>query len=100
MLNFRGMDVPKFNSEFTPANVPGPKRKGSSSNHHFSGASCKLRGGIYNFKDFTSMIIRHNMELEPETSCVKSIQQSQPLKAKFTGARREKNVQTPHLQRI
>ena len=28
----------KFNSEFSPENIPGPKRKGSSSNHHFSGA--------------------------------------------------------------
>ena len=30
----------KFNSEFSPEKLPGPKRKGSSSNHHFSGASC------------------------------------------------------------
>ncbi len=31
----------KFNSEFSPENfVKGPNRKGSSSNHQFSGASC------------------------------------------------------------
>ena len=28
----------KYYSEFTPENRPGPKRKGLSSNHHFSGA--------------------------------------------------------------
>ncbi len=32
---------PKFNSEFTPEKVTSfPNRRGSSSNHHFSGASC------------------------------------------------------------
>ena len=31
---------PKFNSEFTPEKLPKPNRKGASSNHHFSGASC------------------------------------------------------------
>ena len=30
----------KFNSEFSPEKLPKPKKKGSSSNHHFSGASC------------------------------------------------------------
>ena len=32
--------LPKFNSEFTPEKLPKPNRKGSSSKHHFSGASC------------------------------------------------------------
>ena len=31
---------PKFNSEFSPEKLPKPNRKGSSSNHYFSGASC------------------------------------------------------------
>ena len=31
---------PKFNSEFSPEKLPKPNRKGLSSNHHFSGASC------------------------------------------------------------
>ena len=36
---------PKFNSEFTPEKLPKPNRKGSSSNHHFSGVfAVKLRG--------------------------------------------------------
>ena len=34
----------KFNSKFAPENKPGPKRKGSSSNHHFSG------GELLNFR--------------------------------------------------
>ena len=35
--------LPKFNSEFTPEKLPGPKRKGLSSNHHFSGENSMLK---------------------------------------------------------
>ncbi len=31
---------PKFNSEFSPEKLPTPNRKGSSSKHRFTGASC------------------------------------------------------------
>ena len=36
----------KFNSEFTPENLQNyhPKRKGSSSNYHFSGAMLNFKG--------------------------------------------------------
>ena len=34
---------PKFNSEFSPEKLPGPNRKGSSSNHLF------FRGELLNF---------------------------------------------------
>ena len=34
---------PKFNSEFSPEKWPGPKRKGLSSNHHFSGSMLNFR---------------------------------------------------------
>ena len=36
--------LPKLNSEFTPEKLPKPKRKGSSSNHHFSGAMLSFQG--------------------------------------------------------
>ena len=44
-----GIHTPwKFNSEFTPENIPGPKRRGSSSNHHFAGSMLNfLREGIF-----------------------------------------------------
>ena len=35
---FRLFTLPETNSEFTPENGPGPKRKRSSSKHPFSGA--------------------------------------------------------------
>ena len=33
-----GLTLPETNSKFAPENRPGPKRKGSSPNLHFSGA--------------------------------------------------------------
>ena len=41
-----------FNSEFTRENRPGPKWKGSSSNHYFSGAMLKF-GGVFLVSFFT-----------------------------------------------
>ena len=38
--------LPETNSEFTPENRPGHKRKGSSSNHPFSGAMLASGGKL------------------------------------------------------
>ena len=40
--------LPKFDSEFIPEKLPKPNRKGSSSNHYFSGPMLNF-GGVYLF---------------------------------------------------
>ena len=39
--------LPGSFSQFAPENKPGPKRKGSSSNHHFSGAMLNFQGVVW-----------------------------------------------------
>ena len=47
--------LPETNSEFAPENRPGPKRKGSSSNHQFSGAMLvSFREGIFHASTMNS----------------------------------------------
>ncbi len=43
------------NSEFTPEKLPGPNRKGLSSNHHFSGAKLTSAGYV-SFRKCTSKV--------------------------------------------